>query len=580
MGRLDHALKLTFSNPTHLDSSLYSKILQLCIDTKAQKEGHLIHNQLITYGFASNLYLNTKLIIFYVKLGDVVSARKVFDRMPDRSVVSWTAMVSGYSQNGLSDKALMVFSAMHRAGVKANQFTYGSALRACTRMGCLERGLQIQGCIQKGRFFVNLFVQSALVDLHSKCGEMGDAFYLFEMIPERDVVSWNAMIGGYAAQGFADDSFRMFRSMLREGMVPDFFTLGNVLRAASGGSNIIKVNQIHGIITQLGFGSYDVVAGSLIDAYAKCGSMRSANRLYSCMLQKDIVSCTALITGYAREGNCSRDALNLFIDIHRLHMGMDDVIFCSMFNICANIASISFGKQIHALAIKYQTYYDVAMGNALIDMYAKSGEIEDANLAFDEMEERNVISWTSLITGYAKHGYAHKAFALYQMMERKGFKPNDVTFLSLLFACSHAGLTCEGWECFNSMVNKYNIMPRAEHYSCMVDLFARGGQLEEAYDLICKMNIKPHASLWGAILGACSIYGNTSLGEVAAKHLFSLNPENPVNYIALSSIYSAAGLWDDALKTRKLMEERNLKKNPGYSFYQSTKKRIPLLQAS
>lgn len=216
--RLPEAQKLFSSNPTPLDTSLYLKILQLCINKKAQKQGRSIHAHLITNGFGSDLNLNTKLIIFYVKVGGVRAARNVFDGMPDRSVVSWTAMVSGYSQNGCFEKALMLFSNMRHCGVKANQFTYGSALRACTSIRCLDLGLQVQGCIQKGRFVDNLFVNSALVDFHSKCGKMEDASYLFETMKERDLVSWNSMIGGYAVQGFAYDSLCMFRLMLRGGI--------------------------------------------------------------------------------------------------------------------------------------------------------------------------------------------------------------------------------------------------------------------------------------------------------------------------------------------------------------------------
>lgn len=350
------------------------------------------------------------------------------------------------------------------------------------------------------------------------------------------------------------------------GMNPDLFTFGSVLKASGMASDVIRVRQIHQLIIQLGYGSHISLSGSLIDAYAKCESLASAHCLYKSMPMKDMISCTALMTGYARDSNYSSKALDLFKEIQQMHMKIDDVILCSMFNICANISSLSVGRQIHALALKCKPTYDVAMGNALIDMYAKSGEIKDANRAFNEMEEKNVISWTSLITGYGNHGHGHEAIALFKKMECEGLKPNDITFLSLLFACNHCGLTGEGWECFNNMISKYNILPRAEHFSCMVDLFARGGLLEEAYNLIYKMNIKPNASLWGAILGACYIYGNMPLAEEAAIHLFKMDPENSVNYVVLADIYAAAGSWDNAWKMRKLMEERNLKKAPGYSF--------------
>ncbi|CAL5335377.1 unnamed protein product [Camellia sinensis] len=467
----------------------------------------------------------------------MVNSRKVFDRMSERSLVTWTALVSGYSQNGYSEEALVVFSAMHRIGVKANQFTYGSTLRACTSMMCLDRGNQIQGCIRKSRLVKNLFVQSALVDLHSKCGKLEDACYIFESMPERDVVSWNAMIGGNVVQGFADDALRLFCSMLRAGTIPDSFTLGSIMKAFVGGSSLMKS-----------------------------------------MLKKDTMACTALITGYASEGIYSRDAFDLFNEMRQMHMGIDNVILCSILNICADTASLHLGRQIHALVVKCQSKHDVAMGNTLIDMYSKSGEIEDAEQVFNEMKQKNVISWTSLIAGYGKDGYGHKAIAMYKKMEYEGLKPNDVTFLTLLFACSHAGLTTETSECFNNMIGKYNILPRAEHYSCIVDIFARGGKLEEAYILIQKMNIKPNASLWGAILGACNIYGDMSLGEVAARHLFNIEPEKSVDYVVLAGTYAAVGLWDSVWKKRKLMEERSLIKYPGYSLLQSINKRVPLLQ--
>lgn len=351
-------------------------------------------------------------------------------------------------------------------------------------------------------------------------------------------------------------------------MVPDHFTFGSVLKASDAANGIIKVCQIHGLIVQLGYGSHVALTGSLIDAYVKCDSLVSAYSLYANMPRKDIISCTALMTGYAHDSNYGMEALDLFKEMQQIQM-IDDVILCTMLNICANMASLSMGKQIHALALKYKPSYDVAMGNALIDMYAKSGEIKDANRAFDEMEDKNVISWTSLITGYGNHGYAHEAIALFRKMEYEGLKPNDITFLSLLFACSHCGFTHEGWDCFNNMISKYNILPRAEHFSCMVDLLARGGQLEEACSMISKMNIKPNTSLWGAILWACSIYGNMSLGKEAASHVFNMDPDNSVNYVVLADMYAAAGAWNCAQEMRKLMGEMGLKKVPGSSFIHS-----------
>ncbi|XP_055805837.1 pentatricopeptide repeat-containing protein At3g20730-like [Solanum dulcamara] len=580
--RLTGALRLAFDNPIEADYTIYSNIIQLCIDLKAHKQGRLVHSHLITNGFPSNVHLGTKLIILYTMSGDMVSARKMFDKLPERNVVSWTALLSGYSQNGYSKEALDVFVAMRREGVRANQFTYGSVLRACTSVSCMTLGNQIQGCIQKSRFVDNLYVQSALVDFNSKCGEMEDAFCIFESMAERDLVSWNVMISGYAFRGYSIDAFLLFRWMFRQGILPDCFTLGSVLKASVGSGKccgLVKISMIHGCIIRLGYGSFSIISGALVDAYVKCGNLANASYIYKKMQNKDMISCTALITGYAREGKNINECLELFCQLHRNHREIDSIILCSMISICANTASLSLGRQLHAIAIKYKSTLDVAMSNALVDMYAKTGEIEDANNVFQHMTEKNVISWTSMISAYGMHGRGVDAVSYFKKMECEGFEPNDITFLSLLFACSHNGLTAEGWECFSKMVRKYKIVPRDEHYSCLVDIFARSGCLNESYDLICTMNIKPSASLWGSVLGACSIHGNMDLGKVAAKHLCNIEPTNAVSYVVLASMYSAAGLWDSAWKARDVVQTRRLPKDPGYSLFHSGNDMVALLPA-
>ncbi|KAJ8756101.1 hypothetical protein K2173_024648 [Erythroxylum novogranatense] len=549
-------------------------LFQLLIANKARKLGLSLHAHIICAGLFADLHLATKLLIFYGKLCDVSNARKVFDRIPERNIITWTAQISCYTHNGYYQDALAVLLDMRRFGVKPNQFTYGSLLRACIGLKCLGRGLQIQACAQKSRFADNVVVQSALVDLHSKCGKMDDALSLFQTMSRKDVVAWNAMIGGYGFQGLSNQSFQMLRLMMRQGLIPDCFTLGSVLKVSSRARCLSKVGQIHGYAITLGFGSHATLTGSLIDAYAKCESMRNACYLYNIMGKKDVVSFTALMTGYAQDSSNSTEALYLLKEIRQMHFGIDDVLLCSMFNICASLASVSIGRQLHAFAVKRKYCHDVAMCNALIDMYAKSGEIHDAAHAFGEMKEKNVISWTSLIAGYGRHGYGNEAIMLYKKMELEGLKPNDITFLSLLFACSHVGLIDEGLECFNSMISKYGIKPRAEHLSCIVDLYARRGHLEEAYNMVCSMNIKPSASLWCAILGSCSTYGHRFLGEVAATHLFSMDPENSVNYVVLAGVYAGAGSWNSAWEVRNLLTVRKLKKAPAYSYLHSTKGKV------
>ncbi|XP_072955030.1 pentatricopeptide repeat-containing protein At3g20730 [Typha angustifolia] len=565
LGRLREALQSLRTDSAPSPSSTYSTILQLCIDYGMEEHGRSLHDHLLALRYQLDLHLSTKFVIFYSKAGDVSTARRIFDEMPRRTLVSWTAMISGYSQNGYPEEALKMFSLMHLSGFKANQFTYGSILRACTGVGCIKSGDQIHGCVVKSRFAEDLFVQSALMDMHLKCGSFEDAWCLFRRMERRDVVSWNSLIGGCAIRGLGNDAFGLFCLMLKEGPPPDHFTFASILRACGTSKALVHVDLVLAFILKLGYGAESVVAGSLIDAYAKCRSMRNASMLYYSMREPDLISSTALINGYSMERDCSKKAMELFCTINRTNMRIDNVILCSVLNKCANVASLNLGRQIHARTFKNQSNYDVAVGNALIDMYGKSGELQDAHHAFDEMPNKNVISWTSLITAYGKHGVGDSAVTLFVRMEDDGVKPNDVTFLSLLAACSHSGLTNKGMEYLNSMVSRYGIHPRAEHYSCVVDLLARGGMLEEAYKLVCKMDVQTNTSLWGAMLGACRTYGYDSLGKVAAGHLFSLDPGRSVNYIVLANIYAAAGFWDEAWKIRTLMIQNSTKKDAGYS---------------
>lgn len=367
------------------------------------------------------------------------------------------------------------------------------------------------------------------------------------------------------------------------GLLPDHFTFAGVLKACGGLRHLAMVNQIHGVVLKSGFESQELVVGSFIDAYAKCKSVDCARLLYDSLPDKDLISSTAMITSYARgNGGCGGDdPLKLFALVNQTCAETDDVIVCTILGACADLLSLSMGRQIHGFTFKKLPGYDAAVGNALIDMYAKSGELEDARRVFEEMPHRNVISWTSMITACGRHGHGRAALTLLEKMESDGCEPNDVTFLAALSACGHAGLTDEGWRLFNSMIVDRGILPRSEHYACFVDLLARGGRLEEAYDFVSKMRPEPSSSLWGALLGACRVHGDVSLGQIAAVRLFHLEPKSSVNYVVLSNIYASACLWEAAMSTRRLIDERSMQRSCGYSSIHSGRKgEAPLLETN
>ncbi|XP_047064005.1 pentatricopeptide repeat-containing protein At3g20730-like [Lolium rigidum] len=544
-------------------AAFYYSLLQSCMS--CFRQGRSIHGSFITSASPADLHLSTKLVLFYAKHGDVAAARRVFDGMPHRSVVSWTAMVSGYSRNGRPREALELFALMCASGVWPNQFTYGSVASACSASGCVRSGEQVHACVAKGRFAGDMFVQSALMDVHLRCGSVGDARRLFTEMERKDVVSWNALLRGFVERGHCSDALGLLSSMMRQEMLPDHFTFGSALKACGAVSVLGNVELIHTCIIKLGYWGEKVVIGSLIDAYAKCRSMSSARVIYDSICEPDLVSSTALISGYSMDRKHTEDAMELFCNIHRRGLRIDGVLLSSLLGICANAASLSLGTQIHAYMCKKQPMGDLALDNALVDMYAKAGEFSDARRAFDEMPHRNVVSWTSLITAYGKNGFGGDAMSLFDRMLEDGVKPNDVTFLSLLSACGHSGLMSRGMEYFTSMMSKYGIDPRAEHYSSAIDLLGRGGQLEEAWKLVQNMDIEPNSSMLGAMLGACKAYGNMPLGETAAKNLFSIAPESSVNYAVLANMYAESNLWEDAQSTRKLMAETSSGKEAGCS---------------
>nr|CAB3470025.1 unnamed protein product [Digitaria exilis] len=532
---------MTLVNGPKSAAAFFSSLLQSCISSNSFRQGKSVHHRIMlaSTDLPPDLHLSTKLVIFYSHFGDVASARRVFDGMPHRSVVSWTAMVSGYAKNGRPREALELFALMLRCGARPNQFTFGSAARACAGAQCTRNGEQVHACAAKGRFAGDMFVQSALMDMHLRCGSVEDASRLFAEMERKDVVAWNALVRGFVERRHYNDALGLFSSMLRDAMVPDHFTFGSALKACGATSVLSNVELIHACVIKLGYWDEKVVTASLIDSYAKCRSLSSARVIYDSICEPDLVSSTALISGYSMDINHSEDAMKLFCKMHREGLRIDGVLLSSLLAICANISSIKLGTQVHAYMCKKQPMGDVVLDNALVDMYAKAGEFSDARHAFDEMPHRNVISWTSLITACGKNGFGEDAVTLFDRMEEDGVKPNDVTFLALLSACSHSGLTNKGIEYFTSMMTKYGINPRAEHYSSATDLLARGGQLEDAWKLVQKMNTEHNSSMYGTMLGACKIYGNVPLGETAAKNLFSMDPESSVNYAVLANIWKS-----------------------------------------
>eukprot|EP01018_Ginkgo_biloba_P015274 Gb_41648 [translate_table: standard] len=567
-GHCDEVLKLFYQMQQEgLKPNLVTtaSVLGVCAQLVAVKQGKEIHCFIIRNGFESDTFVANALIDMYSKCWNIEGAGYIFDNMSERDVVLWSAMISGCTQNGHSDEALKLFSEMQLAGVEPDSVTIASVLPACSRLAALQQGKEIHDYIIRSRFASDVFVGNALMDMYAKCGSIEDARQVFNDISERDAVSWSTMIGGYVQNAFCDEALKLFSDMQVAGVKADSATVATVLPACAHLLALQQGKEIHNYIVRGGFESDVFVGSALIDMYAKCGSIELAQLAFDRMPQRNVVSWNAIIAGYAHNGNCN-EALKLFQQIQRAGVKPDPVTFVSILPACARLGTLQLGKEIHDYIVRRAFESNVSVGNSLLDMYGKCGNIDGARSFFDKMCQKDVISWNTMIAAYGMQGLGEDALACFYQMQQEGMKPDHITFVAVLSACSHAGLVDKGWQCFDCMSRDYYITPRMEHYACMVDLLGRAGHLEEAHDFIEMMPLEPRADVWGALLGACRTYCNIELGESVADILFNLKPENTGYYVLLSNIYAAARRWDDVAKVRAVMKDRGLKKSRGCSW--------------
>ncbi|RWR88732.1 pentatricopeptide repeat-containing protein [Cinnamomum micranthum f. kanehirae] len=541
-------------------------ILRACSTSAALRRGEQVHAHVLKTQFDSNVFVVTGLVDMYAKCKRISEARYLFERTPDKkSHVLWTAMVTGYSQNGDGLKAIECFRDMRREGVGSNQFTFPSVLTACAMISGWKFGMQLHGCIIRSGFSGNVFVESALIDMYAKCGDLNSGKEVLEGMKGEDVVSWNCLIVGSVRQGFEEEALSLFKKMHSRDMKFDDFTYPSVFNSLASSMDVENGKSVHCSIIKTGFEASTHVSNALVDMYAKCGRLDHAFRAFDKMLEKDVVSWTSLITGCVHLG-FHEEALKLFCQMRIAGVKTDDFVIASALSACAGLTVLDLGRQVHVIFIRSGFGSSLSTDNSLVSMYAKCGCIEDAHCIFDSMPIRDVVSWTALIVGHAQNGRGKSSLQLYEEMIKSGTRPDYVTFIGLLFACSHAGLVDDGCRYFESMHKAYGISPGPEHYACMIDLLGRAGKINEAEELLNQMTTKPDATVWKALLAACRVHHNIELGERAAQSLFELEPKNSMPYVLLSNIYSAAGKWDKAAKIRRLMKSRCVSKEPGCSW--------------
>ena len=658
-GRLQKAISILFAAPIPVSYSFYARLFQICASNRAIVEARKVESHLVTFSPKPPVFLLNRAIEAYGKCGCLVDARELFEEMPQRDGGSWNAMITAYAQGGFPEKALLMFSDMNRSGVYASEVTFASVLGSCGALLALCLSRQVHGLIVKYGFCGNVILESSLVDVYGKCQVINDAQRMFNEIKNPTAVSWNVIVRRYLEMGDGKQAVFMFFQMFPAAVRPFNFTFSNALIACSSICALKEGMQIHGVAIKMGLEDDEVVSSPLIDMYIKCGKLENARGVFEQLGSKDLVSWTSIVSGYATSGK-TREARELFDQMPERNViswnamlagytrslqleealdfvflmrnttkDIDHVTLGLILNVCAGLSDVELGKQVHGFIYRNGFFSNLVVGNALLDMYGKCGNLRSARVWFYEISQwRDIVSWNALLTSYARHGMSEQAMTIFSEMpwetrpskftfgtllaacantfslehgkqihgfmirngyemdivirgalvdmyskcrcleyaltvfkeaasrdvilwnsiifacchnqrggvilelfgliEEEGIKADHVTFQGILHACIYEGLVELGTWYFNSMSNEYCVMPRLEHYECMIELYNRYGHIDELEKFVKRMPFEPTVPILTKVFDACRIHGHLRLGEWAAERLNKLNPSMPL----------------------------------------------------
>ncbi|KAJ8774276.1 hypothetical protein K2173_009707 [Erythroxylum novogranatense] len=582
-------------SPTHL-SSLDKPHLSLIESCKSMGQLKQFHSQTIITGTIASPVVQNKIIsLCCSEFGDVDYARRLFDTIRQPSIFCWNTMFKGYSRINCPGTGLSMYIEMLKRDVPPDCYTYPFLFKGFTKAVALEFGRKLHCHVVKYGFHGNVFVQNALINMYSSCGLIEMARVMFDMSCKSDVVTWNVMLSGYNRIKRYRETRKLFYEMEKKGVVPTSVTLVSVLSACSELRDFECGKHAHNYITDGVVEQNLIVSNALIDMFSACGQMNYALGIFENMRNRDVVSWTAIVTGFLNTGqlnlarkyfdqmperdyiswtamidgylraNCFKEALILFREMQASNIKPDEFTMVSMLTACAQLGALELGEWIETYMYKNKVKIDPCVGNALIDMYFKCGNVEKAQVVFNTLPNRDKFTWTTMIVGLAVNGYGVEALDMFSLMLKASISPDEVTYIGVLCACTHTGMVDKGRKLFASMTTRYGIEPNVAHYGCMVDLLGRAGYLTEALELIKNMPIKPNSIVWGALLGACKIHKDSKLAAMAAEQILELEPDNGAVYVLLCNIYAACKKWKNLRELRQVMTDKGIKKIPGCS---------------
>ncbi|GMH04610.1 hypothetical protein Nepgr_006450 [Nepenthes gracilis] len=538
-GRNEEAIRIFYDmrvvgvEPTWVTMSSF---LSASANLGALEEGKQGHCIAVLTGIELDNILGSSMINFYSKVGLIQEAELVFARMVEKDVVTWNLLISCYVQHGLVKNALKLCQLMRMENIRFDCVTMASLISASADTGYIELGRKAHGYCIRNYLGVDVVVTTSIVNMYASCGKIEYARRVFDYAFERDLVLWNAIMAAYAELGLNGEALRLFNKMQLDGLHP----------------NVISWN-------------------SLILGFLRNGQIKEAKDMFSRMqtfgIEPNIVTWTTLITGLA-QNLCSSEAILLFHRMLDAGIQPNNMSIIGVLSACTDTTSLQVGEAIHGYLNRQNVFMSTEIITSLVDMYAKCGRIDKAKKVFDMTSNKELALYNAMISGYACHGRGNEALDLYKHIQKEGLEPNEVTFTSILLACTHAGLVNEGLEVFVDILANHKSKPSNEHYGCLITLLSRCGNLDGAIRLILTMPFDPDAQMLGSLLFACREHQQIELGEHILKHLFKLEPDNSGNYVALSNAYAAAGRWNDSIELRSLMKKRGLEKSPGCSWVQ------------
>lgn len=481
----------------------------------------------------------------------------------------WNHMIRALGRTHAPQLALHLFDEMlQRASAPPDNFTFPFALAACARLQALREGSQLHSLALRSGLGSDPVLQNALIHMYAQSGCLPSARQVFDRNPNRDVVSWNSLIGGYLRQGRLEEAIWLFSS------IPHKRTAFSWNVMISGCTRAGRPKLVLSLIQddpEFSWSNSAIPLTSLINLYAESGEIDAARRVFDCIRERDVVCWSAMVSGYVRSGR-HVEGLTLFREMLRddEKVKPDEVMMVSVVSACAHLGALDQGRWVHAFMRKNMPWMgrEGGLACALIDMYSKCGSIEDAIAILNEISVKDVMVWNSIICGLGINGRGKDAIRYFQEMLKSGVTPDRVTFVGILNACSHAGLSVEGQRCFRLMTS-YAIEPDIKHYGCMIDLLGRAGLVDEAKELVQSMPMKPSVEIWGALLGACRRHGSVEIAEWAARNLNELDPDHTSCHVLLSNVYAAAGQWHKARDVRKVMRDKGVERVPGCSLIES-----------